>query len=176
MGEKMAEQFCRWDPELKIIGLRFSNVMEPQDYARFPGFDNDPRSRHCNLWTYIDARDAAQAIRLALEAKLNGAACLRHRQRQLGDEPGERRRCSTRSIPKTKRKRAVRAEQVADLDRQGARRARLQAEYSLAEADRGRAKRRSAQLARVNPATVPIRVAADRPARAVAADLELVRL
>ena len=73
MGEKMAEQFCRWDPKLKIIGLRFSNVMEPEDYAHFPGFDNDPRSRHWNLWTYIDARDAAQAIRLALEAKLTGA-------------------------------------------------------------------------------------------------------
>ena len=29
MGEEMAKQFCRWDPELKIIGLRFSNVMEP---------------------------------------------------------------------------------------------------------------------------------------------------
>ena len=37
MGEEMAEQFCRWDPELKIIGLRFSNVMEPGDYAGIPG-------------------------------------------------------------------------------------------------------------------------------------------
>ena len=33
LGEEMARQFCRWDPELKIIGLRFSNVMEPADYA-----------------------------------------------------------------------------------------------------------------------------------------------
>ena len=30
VGETMAEQFCRWDPELKIFGLRFSNVMEPE--------------------------------------------------------------------------------------------------------------------------------------------------
>src|SRR5260221_9065348 len=52
MGEKMAEQFARWDPRTKIIGLRFSNVMEPQDYARFPSFDSDARSRHWNLWTY----------------------------------------------------------------------------------------------------------------------------
>lgn len=73
MGEKMAEQFCRWDPQQKIIGLRFSNVMDPEDYERFPGFDADPRSRHWNLWTYIDARDGAQAIRLALEAKITGA-------------------------------------------------------------------------------------------------------
>jgi nucleoside-diphosphate-sugar epimerase len=73
LGEKMAEQFCRWDSELKIVGLRFSNVMDPEDYARFPGFDADARSRHWNLWTYIDARDAAQAVRLSLQAKLTGA-------------------------------------------------------------------------------------------------------
>ncbi len=72
IGEKLAGQFCRWDPRTKIIGLRFSNVIEPQDYAKFPGFDKDPRSRHFNLWTYIDARDAAQAVRLSLEAKLTG--------------------------------------------------------------------------------------------------------
>ena len=30
----MAAQFCRWDPALKMIGLRFSNVMDPADYAR----------------------------------------------------------------------------------------------------------------------------------------------
>ncbi len=73
LGEKMAEQFCRWDPQMKIVGLRFSNVMEETDYDRFPDFDADPRSRHWNLWTYIDARDGAQAVQLALESKLTGA-------------------------------------------------------------------------------------------------------
>jgi len=73
LGEKMAEQFARWDPEAKIIGLRFSNVQEPQDYANFPDYDKDARTRHFNLWTYIDARDAAQAVRLSLESKLKGA-------------------------------------------------------------------------------------------------------
>lgn len=73
LGEKMAEQFARWDAGTKIIGLRFSNVQEPQDYANFPEYQKDPRARHFNLWTYIDARDAAQAIRLSLEAKLTGA-------------------------------------------------------------------------------------------------------
>ena len=29
LDETMAQQFARWDPELKIIGLRFSNVMDP---------------------------------------------------------------------------------------------------------------------------------------------------
>jgi nucleoside-diphosphate-sugar epimerase len=73
MGEEMAKQFCRWDPKLKIIGLRFSNVMEPHDYEAFKGFDKNARLRHWNLWTYIDARDGAQAVRRALEAKLVGA-------------------------------------------------------------------------------------------------------
>lgn len=73
LGEKMAEQFARWDPKTKIIGLRFSNVQEPQDYANFALYNRDARSRHFNLWTYIDARDAAQAIRKALDVKLTGA-------------------------------------------------------------------------------------------------------
>jgi UDP-glucose 4-epimerase len=72
LEEAMAVQLCRWNPELKMIGLRFSNVMEPADYARFPSFDDDPSSRKWNLWGYIDARDGAQAVRLALESELTG--------------------------------------------------------------------------------------------------------
>jgi len=67
VDEEMARHFCRWDPELKMIGLRFSNVMEPTDYAQFPSFDADPGIRKWNLWSYIDARDGAQAVRRALE-------------------------------------------------------------------------------------------------------------
>ncbi len=74
VGETMAEQFCRWDPELKIVGLRFSNVMEPEDYEAFPDFDADATARKWNLWGYIDARDGAQAVHRALEADLTGAA------------------------------------------------------------------------------------------------------
>jgi nucleoside-diphosphate-sugar epimerase len=73
LTETMAQQFCRWDPALKIIGLRFSNVMEPHDYQRFPGFDADATIRKWNLWGYIDARDAAQAIRLSIEHPMKGA-------------------------------------------------------------------------------------------------------
>jgi len=67
LEEEMARQFCRWAPGLTMVGLRFSNVMDPQDYARFPAFDADPRLRSWNLWGYIDGRDGAQAVRLALE-------------------------------------------------------------------------------------------------------------
>ncbi len=73
VGEEMARHFCRWDPQAKILGLRFSNVMEPEEYRAFPEFDADPALRRWNLWAYIDARDGAQAVRRALQADLTGA-------------------------------------------------------------------------------------------------------
>ena len=72
LEEQMAAQFCRWNPELKMIGLRLSNVMDPEDYAAFPSFDADPRARCWNLWGYIDARDGAQAVRRALAYETPG--------------------------------------------------------------------------------------------------------
>ena len=76
LDETMAAQFCRWDPELRIVGLRFSNVMNPEDYAAFPKFDADPRSRKWNLWGYIDARDGAQAVRRSIQADFKGFEAL----------------------------------------------------------------------------------------------------
>jgi len=76
VGEEMAKQFCRWDQELKIIGLRFSNIMEAHDYARFPTFQDDARKRKWNFWGYVDARASAQAARLALEANIKGRGCI----------------------------------------------------------------------------------------------------
>jgi UDP-glucose 4-epimerase len=67
LEEKQAEQLARWYPDLKIIGLRFSNVMNVEDYAEFPSFDADANLRKWNLWGYIDARDGAQAVLKALE-------------------------------------------------------------------------------------------------------------
>lgn len=67
LEEQMAIELTRWDPQLKIIGLRFSNVMDPEDYADFPSFDDDAQKRRWNLWGYIDGRDGAQAVLKALE-------------------------------------------------------------------------------------------------------------
>jgi nucleoside-diphosphate-sugar epimerase len=72
LEEELARQLCRWHPDLKLIGLRFSNVMYPEDYARFPSFDADAQARKWNLWGYIDARDGAQAVRKALEYDVTG--------------------------------------------------------------------------------------------------------
>jgi nucleoside-diphosphate-sugar epimerase len=67
LEERMAVELTRWDPELSITGLRFSNVMDESDYARFPSFDDDATLRKWNLWGYIDGRDGAQAVARALE-------------------------------------------------------------------------------------------------------------
>ena len=67
LEEQMAIQLTRWDPELSIVGLRFSNVMDPEDYEDFPTFDSDATLRKWNLWGYIDGRDGAQAVARALE-------------------------------------------------------------------------------------------------------------
>lgn len=67
LEEQMAIQLTRWDPDLSIVGLRFSNVMDPDDYEAFPSFDSDAALRKWNLWGYIDGRDGAQAVARALE-------------------------------------------------------------------------------------------------------------
>ncbi|GAA2170332.1 MULTISPECIES: NAD-dependent epimerase/dehydratase family protein [Glycomyces] len=72
LEETMVDQLCRWNPELKATGLRFSNVMNVEDYAAFPVFNDDPTLRDWNLWSYIDARDGALAIRLGLEREGTG--------------------------------------------------------------------------------------------------------
>ena len=72
-GEVIAEQFNRWS-DIPYIGLRISNIMEEWEYAdRFPGFWDDATVRAWNLWGYVDARDVAQAARLALTSDIGGA-------------------------------------------------------------------------------------------------------
>jgi nucleoside-diphosphate-sugar epimerase len=73
LGEEMARQFSRWYPAIPFVGLRISKILEPPDYAQFPGFWDDPLERKWNLWSYVDVRDVAQAARLGLEAEVTGA-------------------------------------------------------------------------------------------------------
>lgn len=89
----MAEQYVRWDPTLKIMSLRFSNVMLEEEYASFESWQDDPKARYWNWrvyafsdwlageliplcyassWGYIDARDGAQAVAKALESNKTG--------------------------------------------------------------------------------------------------------
>ena len=70
LEEQLATQLVRWHPDLSIQALRFSNVMDPADYAEFPSFESDPLLRKWNLWGYIDARDGAQAVLKAIQRGL----------------------------------------------------------------------------------------------------------
>lgn len=72
LGEEMARQFSRWS-EIPFIGLRFSNVMERDDYQQFPSYWEDPQLRKWNLWSYVDESHAAQSVRGALSADVVGA-------------------------------------------------------------------------------------------------------
>lgn len=72
LEEQLATELVRWHPDLSITALRFSNVMNPEDYAAFPSFDDDALQRKWNLWGYIDARDGAQAVQRALEVAAPG--------------------------------------------------------------------------------------------------------
>jgi len=70
-GETIAGQFVR-RTGTPHVGLRISNIMEPQDYQAFPGYWDDATLRKWNLWGYVDARDVATACELGLTADVEG--------------------------------------------------------------------------------------------------------
>jgi nucleoside-diphosphate-sugar epimerase len=72
LSEELARQFNRLTAT-PFVALRFSNIMEPEDYTRFPSFWEDANLRRWNLWGYVDARDVGRSCALALEAELDGA-------------------------------------------------------------------------------------------------------
>ena len=72
-SETVAEHIAQWSG-VAFVALRFSNILDADDYKRFPDHFADAQLRRWNLWSYIDLRDAATACRLALEAKVEGAA------------------------------------------------------------------------------------------------------
>ena len=71
--ERAASEMNRWNPGTTFVGLRISNIFEQKDYAAIPSFWDDPALRRWNLWSWVDARDVAQACRLSLEADVTGA-------------------------------------------------------------------------------------------------------
>ena len=72
LSEELARQLNRWTGT-PFVALRFSNIMEPGDYARFSSFWDDAHLRRWNLWGYVDVRDVAQSCLRALETDLRGA-------------------------------------------------------------------------------------------------------
>jgi nucleoside-diphosphate-sugar epimerase len=72
IGEEMAEAYAR-RTDMTIVSLRLAWIHTPESFGvqLMPMWD-DPAAGASNLWGYIDARDAAQAVQLALEADLTG--------------------------------------------------------------------------------------------------------
>jgi UDP-glucose 4-epimerase len=66
VNEKTARTFAM-RTGADIYALRIGNVIEPDEYVRFPGFVADPPSRKRNAWSYIDARDLGQIVHLCIE-------------------------------------------------------------------------------------------------------------
>lgn len=73
VGETVAREISGWSG-IPFVGLRLSNVHTPGDYAAVPGYWSDPHLRKWNLWGYVDVRDVAAAVRLALDAPVEGAS------------------------------------------------------------------------------------------------------
>lgn len=64
--EAIAAQLVRWDPALSITALRFTNVTQQGEYQGFAARHTDPAYRRDLVWSYVDARDGAAAICLAI--------------------------------------------------------------------------------------------------------------
>jgi nucleoside-diphosphate-sugar epimerase len=83
-SESIAGQFARWTGR-PYVGLRFSNVIVPDEpitgpgggnyigYEAFNTWQDDPHARKWNLWGYVDARDCGLACLRALESDVRGA-------------------------------------------------------------------------------------------------------
>ena len=71
-SETIAEPFAR-SSGVPFVGLRFSNILNTDDYQNFPNYWKDPNLRKWNLWGYVDERDVAQSCRVALTADVTGS-------------------------------------------------------------------------------------------------------
>lgn len=72
VGEELAAGFARRG-RLSIVSLRFPWIHTPETFAaQVQPLWPDPAAGAANLWSYVDARDAAAAVRLALLAEIDG--------------------------------------------------------------------------------------------------------
>lgn len=65
-NERTAEAFAL-RTGTDIYALRIGNVVEPSEYALFPGWFAKPEFRKRIAWSYIDARDLGELVKLGVE-------------------------------------------------------------------------------------------------------------
>ena len=71
VGEKIADSFANVS-EMSIASLRFPGIHFDFTYRSFSERWQNPSEKIGRFWSYIDARDAAAACRLALETDIPG--------------------------------------------------------------------------------------------------------
>lgn len=76
VGEELAAGFARRG-RLSVVSLRFAWIHTPETFAaQLAPLQADPAAGASNLWSYVDSRDVAESVRLALTADVTGhAAC-----------------------------------------------------------------------------------------------------
>ncbi|HTN71825.1 MAG TPA: NAD(P)-dependent oxidoreductase [Methylomirabilota bacterium] len=72
VGEQIADSMVTVNKEISVSSLRFPGVIFDFSYELVRERWKDPKGRTSGFWAYVDARDAATACRLALEAKFTG--------------------------------------------------------------------------------------------------------
>jgi nucleoside-diphosphate-sugar epimerase len=70
-GEQLADS-CTGYSDVTVVSLRFSGVNFDPAFETLPARWADPARRMGTFWSYVDARDAAVACRLAVETPLSG--------------------------------------------------------------------------------------------------------
>jgi nucleoside-diphosphate-sugar epimerase len=71
-GEELSAGFTRRG-RISVIDLRFAWIHTPETFAaQLAPLWSDPSEGAKNLWSYVDTRDAAEAVRLALEVDVEG--------------------------------------------------------------------------------------------------------
>ncbi|WP_282936132.1 NAD(P)-dependent oxidoreductase [Paenibacillus sp. RC67] len=68
VNEQTGDMFAR-RVNMQVYALRFSLILAPEEYAREISMFGDTARHHRTLWSYVDARDAAIACRMALESE-----------------------------------------------------------------------------------------------------------
>lgn len=72
LGEELAQGFAR-HTKMTIVSLRYVWIHTQNSFKeQLVPLQDDPAAGAAHLWSYIDARDAAQATRRAIEADLSG--------------------------------------------------------------------------------------------------------
>ena len=72
-ASRWRREMARWNPGTSFSRPAHLQHLRAARLRRHPSFWDDAALRRWNLWSWVDARDVAQACRLALEADMQGA-------------------------------------------------------------------------------------------------------